>query len=36
MRLVYKLALLLIAAAVVPLATAGFYLISRNQHNAEG
>ena len=35
MRLVHKLALLLLAAAVLPLATAGFYLIARNQRALE-
>jgi signal transduction histidine kinase len=35
MRLVHKLALLLIAAAVLPLATAGFALIARNQRALE-
>ncbi len=35
MRLVHKVALLLIAAAVLPLATAGFLLIARNQRALE-
>ena len=35
MRLVHKVALLLIAAAVLPLATAGFFLIARNQRALE-
>ncbi|HEX6837126.1 MAG TPA: hypothetical protein VF334_11165, partial [Polyangia bacterium] len=35
MRLAHKVALLLIAAAVVPLATAGFFLIARNQRALE-
>ena len=35
MRLVHKVALLLIAAAVLPLATAGFALIARNQRALE-
>src|SRR5438876_89185 len=36
MRLVHKVALLLLAAATVPLATAGFALIARNQGALEG
>src|SRR4051812_44915093 len=35
MRLIHKIALLLLAAAILPLATAGFYLISRNQRALE-
>jgi signal transduction histidine kinase len=35
MRLVHKLALLLLAASALPLATAGFYLIARNQRALE-
>jgi two-component system, NtrC family, sensor kinase len=35
MRLVHKVALLLLAAATIPLATAGFSLIARNQHALE-
>ncbi|MGZ3428388.1 MAG: hypothetical protein ACXVCV_17170, partial [Polyangia bacterium] len=35
MRLVHKIALLLLAAAILPLGTATFYLISRNQRALE-
>src|SRR5882757_815934 len=35
MRLVHKIALLLLAAAILPLSTATFYLISRNQRALE-